>query len=179
MFLAKRLIDGDSTALEKIYTLYFSRVYGLCFKYVKDEQITSDLVQDIFLKLWNNRKNVSLEIPIDQQLFVITKNVVFDHFRKKSTEEKMLFQYTHGLGNEVTEDDDNKALKLKKINALIQNLPEQQRKVVEMAKLQGLTYEEIGNELNISRHTVSSHFTVAMKYLRKNLEILLICFKPF
>lgn len=172
MVIQKRLIEGDPHALEKVYKETFSKVYGLCMTYVKDEDQAADLVQETYLKMWRGRKNISLELSLEQQLFVIAKNVVFDHFRKKATEEKLLTVYHSDLHEES--EPMYREQQIEEINRLIQKLPLKQRQVIEMAKFQGLTYEEIAKELNISKHTVSSHFSSAMKFLKSNLKLLLL-----
>lgn len=173
MLIQRKLIEGDLQALEKVYKQTFSKVYGLCMTYVKDEDVAADMVQETYLKMWRGRRNISRELSLEQQLFVIAKNVIFDHFRKKATEEKLLHQYSENLREE--RETESEEQQIQKINLLISRLPEKQRQVVEMSKFQGLTYEEIANELNISKHTVSSHFSAAMKFLRSHLRLLLLC----
>lgn len=140
--------------------------------YVKDEDLAADLVQETYLKMWRGRKRISREIVLEQQLFVLAKNVIIDHFRKKATEEKLLHQYAENL--DEAREMDSREDQIQRINLLIRKLPEKQRQVVEMAKFKGYTYQEIADELNISKHTVSSHFSAAMKFLKAHLKLLLL-----
>ncbi|MBE7641374.1 sigma-70 family RNA polymerase sigma factor [Salegentibacter sp. BLCTC] len=169
--LQKKLKNGDSKALEEIYNLYFSKVYAVAIKFVKNESVALDLVQDSFLKIWKNRSSINLELPLDQQLYVITKNVVFDHFRKKVNEEKLLREYKlhqEQARNPTTSSENDQ---LKKLNGLLEQLPKRQQEIFKLIKFQGYTYNEVASKLGISKHTVSSHFSTAMKFLKKNSRL--------
>lgn len=170
MLIQKQIIQGDSKALGKIYQIHFPKVFRVCMSYVKNETVAADLVQEVFLKLWRNREKISLEVPLEQQLFQITKNIVFDHLRKQALEAKLLMQYDPS--SITTEAADRKEKRLREIDALIKKLPQKQRQVLEMAKFHGLTYEEIAKELGISKYTVSNHFSAAMKFLRSRTHLL-------
>lgn len=169
--LQRKLRAGDSKALEEIYNLYFPKVYAVAIKFVKNETVALDLVQDSFLKIWRNRKNINLDIPLDQQLYVITKNVVFDYFRKKVNEENLLNEYR--LYQEQTQDtvSSNKNGQIKKLNSLLEQLPKRQQEIFKLIKFEGLSYSEVASTLGISKHTVSSHFSTAMKFLKKNIQL--------
>lgn len=172
--LQQKLKKGKTSALEEIYKIYFPQVYAVAFKYVKNESIALDLVQDSFLKIWRNRENISLELSLEQQLFVITKNVVFDFFRSKINEEKLLKEYKISqefsqLPSTSAEDEG-----MKNLHKLLKKLPTRQQEVFTMVKFQGLSYEEVAVKLKISPNTVSNHFSAAMKFLKKNMQLFLI-----
>lgn len=177
--LQRKLTNGDPKALEEIYNLYFPRVYAVAFKYVKNESVALDLVQDSFLKIWNNRKKVHLDLPMEQQLYVITKNVVFDYFRKRLNEEKLLSEYRIDQELEQDQPAPTQQDQLKKLHALLELLPERQRDVFKMVKFEGLSYKEVSSRLNISKHTVSSHFSAAMKFLKNKMQLLSLFFPMF
>jgi len=172
MNIQARLIQGERAALEKVYRLYFKKVFSICRRYSGEETLASDLAQEVFLKLWRNRENISPDLPMEQQLFVLSKNLVLDHLRKKLGEEKMLREYPLPPEDSLAGDEEEeKQRQLQKLTAAIRLLPEKQREVFEMSRFQGLTYDEIAAELGISRHTVSSHFSMAMKFLKKHLQL--------
>lgn len=93
MLIVQRLKREDISALEEVYNKHFARVYSIAFKYVRDDYLASDLVHDVFIKLWKNREKLSEELTLDHQLFVITKGIVIDYLRKKVREEKLLYDY--------------------------------------------------------------------------------------
>lgn len=172
--LQARLKDGDRQALAKAYQLYYEKTYALAFRYTGSANISSDVVQDTFLKLWSNRSNISLELPLEQQVFVIAKNVLYDSFRKRVREEKLLESYNENIAVEDQRSEEFRDKRISKIYSIIDKLPPRQKEIFELSRFQGLTYEEIGEKLNLSKHTVSSHISAALKTIKNQLSILLI-----
>lgn len=172
MLIVQRLKREDISALEEVYNKHFARVYSIAFKYVRDDYLASDLVHDVFIKLWKNREKLSEELTLDHQLFVITKGIVIDYLRKKVREEK-LYDYQTTL-EEPEEDTKNdlRNSRLRKMYSIIETMPKRQQVVFKMIRLEGFTYDEVAERLNISKNTVSNHFTAAMKFLRKKIYFL-------
>ncbi|UNY98640.1 RNA polymerase sigma-70 factor [Zhouia spongiae] len=174
MSIQNKLIKGDIGAFEKVYNTYFQKVYGIILKYTRDQTFADDLLQDVFIKFWNNRSKIASDLTIEHQLFVLTRSVVFN-FLKKSVREKQLmeeYREIHPVVNGARNDEFEQK-KIQKLNQLIEALPEKQQKVFTMHKLEGLSYEEIAEHLNISKNTVSSHMTAALNQLKKSNILLL------
>jgi len=172
MPLQSQLINGNINALEKVYRMHFKKVYLLVQKYINDDFSVDDIVQEVFLKLWTNRNKISKELPIEQQLFTITKNIVFNHFRKKINERKLLSTYENINNTLINDDNDDEISKrLSQVKKLVKKLPKKQRKVFKMYRFEGLTYQEIATSLNISKNTVSNHLNTAMSFIKKNVSI--------
>ena len=173
MLIVQRLKREDISALEEVYNKHFARVYSIAFKYVRDDYLASDLVHDVFIKLWKNREKLSEELTLDHQLFVITKGIVIDYLRKKVREEKLLYDYQTTL-EEPEEDTKNdlRNSRLRKMYSIIETMPKRQQVVFKMIRFEGFTYDEVAERLNISKNTVSNHFTAAMKFLRKKIYFL-------
>ncbi|MCF6348366.1 MAG: sigma-70 family RNA polymerase sigma factor [Flavobacteriaceae bacterium] len=172
MSIQSKLIKGDISALEEVYRLHYKKVYHVIRKYINDDSLIDDITQEVFLRLWRNKDSISTQIPIEQQLFTLTKNLVFNHFRKKTNELKFLTQYKVNNNHNITNDEDDKNKQLKKINDLVDKLPKKQQEVFKMYRFQGLTYEEIAQILNVSKNTVSSHLSTAMSFIKKNANSL-------
>ena len=113
------------------------------------------------------------QLTLDHQLFVITKGIVIDYLRKKVREEKLLYDYQTTL-EEPEEDTKNdlRNSRLRKMYSIIETMPKRQQVVFKMIRLEGFTYDEVAERLNISKNTVSNHFTAAMKFLRKKIYFL-------
>lgn len=118
-------------------------------------------------------RKLSEELTLDHQLFVITKGIVIDYLRKKVREEKLLYDYQTTL-EEPEEDTKNdlRNSRLRKMYSIIETMPKRQQVVFKMIRLEGFTYDEVAERLNISKNTVSNHFTAAMKFLRKKIYFL-------
>ncbi|MFA7181257.1 MAG: sigma-70 family RNA polymerase sigma factor [Bacteroidales bacterium] len=177
MSLVNRFIEGSSSAFEEIYSLHFDRVFYISLRYLRDKDIAADITQDVFFKLWRNKTKVSREIPLEQQLYVITKGMVIDHFRKIASEEKLLIEFKDTLEDDSGEELEQEELRLgwqkerrlKRIYSLVEQLPKKQKEVFKMFKYEGLTYEEIASVLNVSPNTVSNHLSSALKSIKKKI----------
>lgn len=165
------LKDGDRSAFAEVYRNFSDRVYFLAFKYTGSQSFSKDVVQEVFLKLWRNRSMISLELSIEQQLFVLTKNIFLDATRKKIREEKLNKVFHYSAQRNLSDEGGNSdSEKIERIKQALKDLPSRQRQILEMAKFDGLTYEEIASKLGISTNTVSSHVTDGLKKLRHKLS---------
>jgi len=168
--IQSKLIKGDINALEEVYRLHYKKVYHVIRTCINDVSLIDDIAQEVFIRLWKNKDDICTQLTIEQQLFTITKNLVFNHFRKKTNELKFLIQYRVNNNHNTTNDDEvEKNKRLQKINDLVDKLPEKQQKIFKMYRFQGLTYEEIAQILNVSKNTVSSHLNTATESIKKTL----------
>ena len=90
--LLSLLKQGNEQAFEKIYNSYSSRLFGNVFKMVKSETTTQEILQDVFIKIWNNRASIDLDKSFRSYLFRIAENQVYDFFRKASRDKKIQAQ---------------------------------------------------------------------------------------
>ncbi len=162
---------NDKDAINDIFLAYSKRLYNFAFAYLKTEGDSKDVVQDVFVSLWNNRHSLKEDTNLEAYLFTITRNSVISIFRKKITEYEYLkhlrktaiFQYSE---NEEQYDYESLSAKIKE---LIDQLPEQRKLIFKLSKEQGLSNKAIAEELNISVKTVEDHMTKARRFLRSHL----------
>ena len=100
--LVNRLIDGDVNAFEKIYRGYFSKVLSFVYRFSLSREDTEEVVQDVFLKLWEKRNSVNREKKLDTFLYVIAKNLVIDRIRTLVASRKRLQQLRISQENDIT-----------------------------------------------------------------------------
>lgn len=166
------LLSKDSeTAFEELYRLYRNRLLGYLIKLVKSEDVAVELLQDAFVKIWNNRHNIDPEQSFRSYLFRIAENVVYDFFRKAVRDKKLTqalinsaCQYSHV--EESFSDKENQQLLQDAINLL----PPKRRRVFEMIKIEERSYEEVSLLLDVSTSTINDHIVKATKSIRENLE---------
>ncbi len=169
--LFKQIKVNDKDAINGIFQAYSKRLYNFAFAYLKTEGDSKDVVQDVFVSLWNNRNSLKEDTNLEAYLFTITRNSVISIFRKKITEhhylrhlrETAIFQYSE---NDEQYDYENLSLKIK---GLIDQLPEQRKLIFKLSKEQGLSNKAIAEELNISVKTVEDHMTKARRFLKSQL----------
>ncbi|RIJ48180.1 RNA polymerase sigma-70 factor [Maribellus luteus] len=170
--LVKRLISGDKIVVNELYEKYSAKLYHFAFGYLKSEPDALDIVQEVFVNLWENRKKLNKDSNLNAYLFTIAKNTIISVFRKKLSEK----QYLEDLKNKVvvnaidTESRVNYDLLTEKITHLVDQLPPQRKKVYVLSKEKGFSNQAVADELGISVKTVEDHITKARKFLKDNLS---------
>lgn len=172
------IANGDSRAFEILYRRYFSKLYGAAYKRLQDRAITEEIVQELFVSLWERRASLPIE-NIENYLFTSIKYLVIAQFKKNSLFEK--------YSSTLTQNDDNfteQSIAFDELNDAYQQallaIPERCREVF-LLKRSGLSQREISEKLDISEKTVENQMTKALKILREALKdytALLILFLP-
>lgn len=170
-----RISNGDTKAFDIIFMLYYPKVKSFILGLIKDEENARDLAQDIFLKVWVNRGKIAEIEYFKSYLFQMSKNVVYDYFSKqqKVSDHVPIWKIDPtdtSLIDEKIEAEDLELL----VNLLIQNMPEQRRKVYVMSRREGLKNDEISEKLNISKRTVETHISNALKDIRKLISSVIL-----
>lgn len=166
--ILKRLREGSYEAFELVYAQYSLRLAGNLRKLLKDRELAGEALQEIFLRLWNNRLGVDPEKPIKAYLFRIGENLVRDTFRKAARDERMraYFMAFTSEGYDHIErtlfEQENKQL----LYDAIALLPPQRQRVFRLCKLDEMSYREISQQLGISIAAVNDHITKANAFLR-------------
>ena len=170
--LLTRLKNGDMLAFDQVYELYSHKLFSFIFKILKNEAEADDIVQEVFVKIWESRDNLSDYKLLNSYIFTIAYNNSIDLIRKRINNNKYLehlknssvIQITPSVISEVEFNELNS-----QVEKLISNLPERQKQVYLLHREQGLTNPEIAEQLGISKNTVENHMVKALKYLRQNI----------
>ncbi|MCC5929070.1 MAG: RNA polymerase sigma-70 factor [Cyclobacteriaceae bacterium] len=171
--LLKDLSNGDELAFKKIYNIYSRRLYAKIFSIVRKEEISKELLQDVFLKLWEKRTSIDTSKSFSSFLYTITTNLVIDYLRKDIQEKKMMYEVkASGMPSGNTTEE---MIHFSEFNTLIQraidSLPPQRRMVFTLCKEEGFSYEKIGLTLGITKSTVSDHMVKAIKTIKRFIAI--------
>ncbi|MEO8416411.1 MAG: RNA polymerase sigma-70 factor [Ginsengibacter sp.] len=172
MNLVVLLNESDEAAFEKLYFLYSQRLLGYLIKLVKSETIAGELLQDVFVKIWNSRQNVDPNRSFRSYLFRIAENMVVDFFRKAARDKKLretlinnsCKEYSHVEESLFTKENEQILLDV------ISLLPLRRRQIFQLIKIEGYSYEEVSHLLAISPSTISDHIVKATKFIREHLE---------
>lgn len=166
--LLKNLIQGDAISFEVIYKNYNRKIYNFSLRYVKNKEDAEGIVQEVFLKLWENSSRLKKDSNLNAWLFTVTFNAIRKHFRKLAVEKKHLDGYARQMGKENEDISEAEYYDLlEKATHLIDKLPPQQKKVFLLRKEKGLSSAEIAQELKLSRKTVDNHLNRARSFLKK------------
>ncbi|WP_321375964.1 RNA polymerase sigma-70 factor [uncultured Draconibacterium sp.] len=169
--LINRFISGDKTAINDLYAEYSPRLYRFAMAYLKSESEVLDIVQEVFVNVWVNRKKLKKDSNLDAYLFTVAKNTIVSVFRKKLSEKDYLEHLKNkSITNSIdTESQFNYNQLSDKLNDLVEQLPPQRKKIYQLSKEQGLANKTIAAELGISVKTVEDHLSKASKFIKKNL----------
>lgn len=164
--------EGDQDAFEKIYRLYSPRLFGFLLKLVKSEEHATELLQEIFIKIWNGRSKFDPKQSFRPYLFRVAENTVYDFFRKVARERKLreeLIKINEEIYSHVEEACFTKENQLFLQN-VIDTLPPKRRQVFRLIKMEDYSYEEVSVLLNISISTISDHIVKANKFVEERLK---------
>lgn len=167
-----KVIEGNHNAFAELYDLYAERIYYFALKFVVSKEDAENVTQEVFVKLWETRERIDINLSLNSYLFTIARNTIFNNHRKRLNElaylehlGKYLEQNQVRLENEIIFNDIQARLE-----KLISELPPQRKKVFELSRKQGLSHKEISELLNISEKTIETHIRLALKTIRDGLE---------
>ena len=167
--LIKQLQQGSGQAFTLLYDKYSKQLYRNILRLVKDEDIAKELLQDLFLKIWESRGNINPEKSFKSFLYKVAENLVYGYFRKIAKDNRLIAKIVISYvdfdtnAEEAMISNENHGL-LKKA---IENLPPQRKQVFTLCKLDRKSYEEVSIELGISTATVSDHIVKANKAVKQ------------
>jgi RNA polymerase sigma-70 factor (family 1) len=169
--LMQEIKADNMFAFDVLYKKYSKRVFKFGYSILKSTEESENLIQDVFLNLWENRKKVENDASIKSYVFSITYNSAISIIRKKARESQYV-EYLKSLQS-IIEEPVNVELEYNeltnRLDEIIMTLPERQREVFRLHRIEGLKYSEISARLNISINTIENHMSRALKTIRKKL----------
>lgn len=167
------LKNSDTSAFDRIYRKYAPKLFGFALSLIKNPTDAEGIVQEVFLKLWQNRENINLHASFESYLFTITHNTVVSLLRKKLSEKKYI-DYLHSIQLPPADDPAIAGLEWKElqseVNGIVEQLPARQKEVFHLSREKGMTYAEIAEALDLSVNTVENHMGRALKFIRSKLK---------
>jgi RNA polymerase sigma-70 factor (ECF subfamily) len=145
-------------------------LYTNILKLTRDTDVAQDILQEVFIVLWEKRQSIDVNQPVANWLFSISYYKSVKHL-KKSLKEQVVFQEAEASGFvELESEEAWKENKLDAVRTAIQQLSPQKQKVLVGCKLAGKSYKEVAEELSISKHTVKEYLALAITSLRAILK---------
>ncbi|WEK17913.1 MAG: RNA polymerase sigma-70 factor [Candidatus Pedobacter colombiensis] len=167
--LLKQLTQGSSEAFTKIYNAYSQRIYANILHLVKDPDLAQEFLQDVFMRLWENRATIDSNLSFQSYLFRTSSNLVYDYMRREKVKTQVQNYLIH-VGTELhTDQEDELAYKQSKVilDTTISKLPPMRRQVYQLCKIEGISYKEVSEQLNISTSTINDHIVKATKFIKE------------
>lgn len=166
-----KLSNGSEKALEKLYKLLGHRIYLRLCRLLKSEVIAEEILQDVFLIIWNNRSKLNLEKSFSSYIFCIATNKCYDYFRTIKRNKKLLMD--HYLLSNYTETIEEKVAdkgNYEMLNDAIELLPPKRKIIFKLCKIECKSYEQISLQLGVSFSTISDHIVKANRFIKNYFE---------
>lgn len=169
--LVTKMKAGDRESFNKIFRRSYKPLVRFCYRFVADEDVAAEIVQDLFVKLWTNREKLNISTSFDSYMMTAVRNAAYTYINKvrahNEAHQMMVMQ-------ETDETDPSEQLQSNDLEAsyrkILSEMPEKRREVFTASRFEGLKYAEIAEKLNISQKTVEAHMMAAIKQLREGLK---------
>lgn len=174
--LLKRLLAADYGAFDEIYDQYWRMLLRIAIKKIGDEDIAMDIVQDLFVDLWQRRHTIAIHSGLRGYLISSLYHKLFQHFRKVGLHEKHIEQYkllvNDGLHDIFPVDcyEENYTDVLVAIEQSVEEMPDRMRTVFNLKYQRSLSNHEIAEQLGISLQTVKNQLSKALILVRNHMQ---------
>lgn len=171
------LRKGNRKAYEAVYFEYYDMLFHLALQYLNSTEQAKEIVQDAFMKLWENRSGLSQQSNIKNYLYTITKNCCLNYLRQRKVFSQYLndtayleWEFRERAMSRLSDDQLQYEELLKKISTVLSQLPTELQQTFRMSREQELKYAEIAEKLNLSIKTVESRMSKVLRVLRLGLK---------
>jgi RNA polymerase sigma-70 factor (ECF subfamily) len=163
--------DNDSS-LEELFNYYYPRLFNFSRSFLKIEEGIDDILQEVFVKIWQNRKKKENSSTFNSYIFTITRNLLLNELRRRLNNQnikeevrKLSVASEYSLLEQI-EYQDLKEM----VDNIVNELPERQKEIFVLSRTEGLSHQEIAEKLKISTKTVEYHITLAVRFLKDKLK---------
>lgn len=168
------LKEGDHQAFTHLYNQYWRQVYNFCRLYVQADA-AEEVMQEVFIKLWTGRALIKEDANFKGYLFIVTRNIVFDQYRKGVNESALKTALMTVLDDSCEFEEEISANDLMEyINGLIKEMPLQRQQIFDLSRKENLTYREIAEKLNITEKAVEQSIGRSIKFLKQHISFVLL-----
>ena len=185
--LVEELRNGSHVAFRQLFDCYKGRIYAFLFSLLRSHDEAEELLQNVFVKLWEARERLDKSLSLNAYIYKIAKNDALNYMRQKAYRIALEREFLTKNSNA----DEDLELSLigkdleKYVNSLIDDIPSRRREIFLLKYRQKMSYKEIAMQLGISENTVDTQLRKALGFLRDKLGkellqvILMLVFLPF
>jgi len=159
-------------AFEGLFEQFSQKLYRFSYSYLKSESESEDVVQEVFLKIWENRASLKTGTSFQSYLFTIAFNSIRKSFNKKARQDQFhtdLFDFL-SVNNSSLENHPDYETLLSKLDAAIDQMPARRKEIFLKRKKEGKSVHDIADDMKISPKTVENQITEAMNYLKREFD---------
>lgn len=167
-----QLSDDDKTALEQLFNYFYPRLYSFSKSFLKLENGIDDILQEVFVKIWQNRKNIRNTDTFNAFIYTITRNLLLNELRSRFNDHALKDKiYKRSVAEEYLLSEEIEFYEMKeKIDQAVNQLPGRQREVFLLSRSDGLSHKEIADKLQISQKTVEYHIGQSVRFIKNKLK---------
>lgn len=167
----EKMKAGDRESFNQVFRRYYSPMVRFCIRYVADSDIASEIVQDLFVKLWSNREKISFNTSFESYMMTSVRNSALTYINKERSHNEANLRV---FSEESDNNDPSETLQSNNLEEsyrkILKDMPEKRREVFLASRYDGLKYSEIAEKLGISQKTVEAQMSAAIKQLKEGLK---------
>lgn len=168
--ILQKVINGDRAAFSALFDHYKGPAMRFCYTIVKDEAEAENMLQDVFIKIWERRHQIKPELNFNSYLYTCLRNVSFD-FLKKLEKEQILRQKYYERMEEIAQDESQEyETRMTNLETAVDSLSTKRKQILKMSLEENKSYQEIAASMKISKNTVKNQLVKARQFLKHQLE---------
>ncbi len=160
--------SGEVFVFSSLYQNYYTSVLKFCSDLIKDRAEAENIVHDVFMKMWTKRSLLRAELNLKSYLFTSVRNLTLD--RLKEIQKSDLLQKQFLLAESVESPEEDEDLPLQRLRDALSNLSDKRKEILFLNIQEKKSYQEIANDLGISKNTVKNHLIVSKKIIRDRMH---------
>lgn len=161
------IVQGEVNALKKLHDKYYHPMWLWASNFLQSEENAKEAVSDCFIKIWEHREHIFIEKSVKSYLFLMLRNRIINTIKQTKNRQEIHVSVVPDIPNDELIDRHEFYAEL---YTAINKIPDQRRKILELAAFESLTYKEIAQQLNISVNTVKTQMGRAYQFLKEELD---------
>jgi len=171
--IVEKIRSGDQCAFESMFHSYYSKLCVFSNSHVKSLDVARDVVQEVFIKIWDNRQDFEIRHSLKAYLYQAVRNQSLNYIEKSNQKRRLSesFRKHEDLKREEHPSGLNTEELTQKVWKLVDKLPERRRSIFILYRKHGLSYKEIAEVMDIKRKTVENQMGKSLQFLRDRLDL--------
>ena len=168
--ILQQVIEGDRAAFSVLFDHYKGPAMRFCYTIVKDEAEAENMLQDVFIKIWERRHQIKPELNFNSYLYTCLRNVSFDFLKKMEKEQILRQKYFERIEQIAHDESQEYEIRMSQLECAVDSLSTKRKQILKMSLEENKSYQEIASSLKISKNTVKNQLVKARQFLKHQLE---------
>jgi RNA polymerase sigma-70 factor (family 1) len=169
--LLQKVIKGDQDAFADLYCYYRTPALKFCITLLKDEEEAENVLHEVFIRIWDKRAHINPDLNFNSYLFTCLRNFAFDHFKRMEKNNRLREVYMERMHGYHYEDPEESEERIQFVSKVVNSLSEKRKQILLMNVYEGKSYQEIAEQMKISKNTVKNQLVKAKQILRTQLTL--------